>query len=134
MMQTWAFIPKESLKKIKARPCWDSTRSPLKLLQKRAVTIYKVPQNHVLLEISEIEPLVTRWICLDYQTESALGSFILYDYSLYLVVSSLEGLSCNGKALQWESMFKHQFCFTFWMNFKPTVLCVWTPSLQNGME
>lgn len=88
----------------------------------------------MLLEISEIESLVTRWICLGYQTESALGSFVLYDYSLYLVVSSLEGLSCKGKALQWESMFKHQLCFIVWMNFKPTFLCIWTPSLQNGME
>lgn len=52
----------------------------------------------MLAVIHEIKPLVTRQIWLGYESGSALGSFTWKDYSLAFLVSSLEGLSCIGKA------------------------------------
>lgn len=128
-------FPKGLSDKTKTQASWGHNLVSLaEQLQKRVITVCKVQENCRLVVISEIEPLVTRQISLSCQSESALGSLTWKDYKLALLVSSVGGLSCIGKALQWEPMLKHQHCFRVQMIFRSKSFCIWSLSLPNGRK
>lgn len=102
--------------------------------EERVITACKVQEDCMLAVISEIEPLVSRQISWSNQSKSALGSLTWKDYKLALLVSSVGGLSCIGKALQWEPMLKHQHCFRVQLIFRSKLFCIWSLSLPNGRK